>query len=290
MGGADHSNITVDTLEVLREFPNIYANVVTTTANKHLPALESYAVNKENITLHINTDNIAQLMNEADFAIVTPSVTINEIFYLGVPFIAIKTAENQRYMYEYLAKHGFAVIENFDKLQLKKKIGDQIYQKDIELVDFIDLSLEEKKMVLKWRNHESIRQWMFTQDIINLEDHLNYIESLKERRDRLYFLVKQNSNPIGVIDFTGIDFKNRCSEFGIFANPKLKGMGRVLMKVILDYAFSVLKIDRLISEVLEDNQRAIQLYERYNFKNTDTKTVNQKRVIIMELKNENRQF
>ena len=43
-------------------------------------------------------------MNEADFAIVTPSVTLNEIVYLNVPFIAIKTADNQDEMYKYLAK------------------------------------------------------------------------------------------------------------------------------------------------------------------------------------------
>ncbi|HHB51614.1 MAG TPA: UDP-2,4-diacetamido-2,4,6-trideoxy-beta-L-altropyranose hydrolase, partial [Saprospiraceae bacterium] len=102
MGGADHSNINIGILQVLKDFSNIHVHAVTTLANKYLEALKNYVEHSENITLHVNTNKIAKLMNEADFAIITPSVTMNEIFYLDIPFIAIKTADNQRYMYEYL--------------------------------------------------------------------------------------------------------------------------------------------------------------------------------------------
>lgn len=288
MGGIDHTNINIDILELLREFSNIHMHVITTTANRNLAELKAYVADKSNITLHINTKQIAKLMNKADFTIVTPSVTINEIFYLGVPFIAIKTAENQRFMYEYLKENNFAALEHFDHTQLSQKISEQIDELKVALVNFIDLSQEEKKMILEWRNHERIRRWMFTQDIIELNDHLEYIESLKERKDRLYFLVKCNLKPIGVIDFTKIDLENGHSEFGVYSNPTIKGVGRILMKAILNYAFSVLKIDRLFSEVFEDNYRAIQLYEQYNFSKINSKTINRRNVIVMELKNENR--
>ena len=73
--------------------------------------------------------------------------------------------------------------------------------KDIKLINFIDLSLEEKIMVLGWRNHPEIRKWMYNQDEIKLEEHLNFIDSLKLRKDKLYFLVKKEDEFIGVIDF-----------------------------------------------------------------------------------------
>ncbi len=122
MGGADHTNLNVKILKVLEAFPSIHAHVVTTTANHFLEELQAYVSDKENITLHINTNQIAKLMNEADFTIVTPSVTINEIFYLEVPFIAIKTAENQRYMYQYLKNKYLMVLEEFDKNKLEGMI------------------------------------------------------------------------------------------------------------------------------------------------------------------------
>lgn len=288
MGGADHSNLNLEILNVLENFPNIHANVVTTTANQYLNELQEYMADKKNVTLHINTNHIAKLMNEADFAIVTPSVTVNEIVYMNVPFIAIKTANNQDEMYKYLSQKDYLVLENFNALDLKSKIEKFLDGEKKELVNFIDLSLNDKKMVLEWRNHPNIRKWMFTQERISLDDHLNYIQSLDTREDRVYFLVKKALQNIGVIDFTNIDHKNKKTEFGVYTNPILKGIGDLLMESIIDYAFNILEVNTLISEVFEDNMAAIKLYKRYNFKVLEIKQVNNKNVINMELKNENR--
>ena len=288
MGGADHSNLNIEILKVLEKFQNIHANVVTTTANQYLNELQEYVTDKENVTLHINTGQIARLMNEADFAIVTPSVTLNEIIYLNVPFIAIKTAENQDEMYKYLVKHDYLVLEKFNATDLKNKIENMLDSAKIELVNFTDLSLDEKKMVLDWRNDPNIRKWMFTQEIISLDNHLDYIESLDARKDRVYFLVKKASQMIGVIDFTNIDYEGKRTEFGIYTNPALRGVGNVLMESMIDYAFNTFKVNTVISEVFEDNISAIRLYKRYDFKSMEIKKVNDKNVIYMELKNENR--
>ena len=39
---------------------------------------------------------------------------------------------------------------------------------NIELLNFIDLNMEEKEMILKWRNDPEIRKWMYNQDDIKL--------------------------------------------------------------------------------------------------------------------------
>ena len=78
---------------------------------------------------------------------------------------------------------------------------------NIKLLNFIDLKLEEKEMILKWRNHPDIRKWMYNQDEIKLEEHLNFIDSLKLRKDKLYFLVKKEDdfidepNPVIIAGF-----------------------------------------------------------------------------------------
>ena len=287
MGGADHSNLNVKILDVLKDFPNIHAHVVTTSANQYLRALQEYAATNDNITLHINTDTIAVLMNKADFAIVTPSVTVNEIVYMNVPFIAIKTAGNQNEIYQYLDQHHYSVLEKFDVADLLKKI-EEITSHENELINFIYLSLDEKKMILAWRNHPNIRQWMFTNESISLEDHLKYIDSLTTKNDRSYFLIKRASQPIGVIDFTNIDHITKTAEFGLYANPALRGIGNQLMMSILEYAFNTLGLKKLIAEVFEENHAAIKLYKRHNFKEATIKQVNNRKVIHMELDNENR--
>ena len=158
---------------------------------------------------------------------------------------------------------------------------------NINLVNFIDLTLDENKMIIYWRNHTSIKQWMYNNNDITLENHLAFIESLNNSMDKLYFVVKQDNKYIGVIDFTEID--NFEIYFGLYANPNVKiaGIGRILEKICIDYAFNILKKDTLKLEVFSDNIQVRNLHKKFNFKETGTKTINNKEVICMELKNEN---
>ncbi|WP_121628151.1 UDP-2,4-diacetamido-2,4,6-trideoxy-beta-L-altropyranose hydrolase [Poseidonibacter antarcticus] len=122
MGGTDHSNINIKILKVLKKFTNLEVNLVTTIANEHLKELKKYCKNKPWIKLHINSNKIAKLMNKSNFAIVTPSVTVNEVYFMKLPFIAIKTADNQVDMYEYLRKKKYLVLKEFNTKKLEKKI------------------------------------------------------------------------------------------------------------------------------------------------------------------------
>ena len=72
---------------------------------------------------------------------------------------------------------------------------------NIKLLNFTELSYELTLMVLSWRNHEKVRKCMLNQDEISLNNHLAFIEYLKTTKEKLYFLVQQNDNFIGVIDF-----------------------------------------------------------------------------------------
>ncbi|RXJ95491.1 UDP-2,4-diacetamido-2,4,6-trideoxy-beta-L-altropyranose hydrolase [Arcobacter sp. AHV-9/2010] len=123
MGGADHKNLNIKILKVVEKFKkSLKVNLVTTTANKNLEELKGYCKDKKWINLQINSNEVAKLMSKSDFAIVTPSVTANEIFYLDLPMIAIKTAENQIDMYEYLKKKRYLVLKKFNTIKLEKSI------------------------------------------------------------------------------------------------------------------------------------------------------------------------
>ena len=122
MGGADHSNINIRILEVLSRFSAIKAIVVTTKANNNLTELQDYCLDNNWIDLHVNSNRIAYLIRISDFAIVTPSVIVNEILFMELPFIAIKTAVNQNDMYEYLVKNNYPVLEEFNPSILKVKL------------------------------------------------------------------------------------------------------------------------------------------------------------------------
>lgn len=114
MGGADTSNITT---EILKRLPlNKKIAVITTSANANLLNLRKYINLRNNIDLFIDSNEIAKLINSSKFAIVTPSVIVHEVLYLNVPFLAIKTAENQKYMVSFLKTNNYKVIEDIGDL------------------------------------------------------------------------------------------------------------------------------------------------------------------------------
>lgn len=118
MGGADTQNLNPKILKALKKYKYIDVHVVTTTANKNLKELKKYVKNKKWITLHINTNKMAKLLRKSDFAIITPSVTANEVCFMQKPFMAIKTADNQKYMYKFLKKNGYDVMNKFNAKKL----------------------------------------------------------------------------------------------------------------------------------------------------------------------------
>ncbi|EAK0792837.1 UNVERIFIED_CONTAM: UDP-4-amino-4,6-dideoxy-N-acetyl-beta-L-altrosamine N-acetyltransferase [Campylobacter lari] len=130
----------------------------------------------------------------------------------------------------------------------------------IILKDFIHLNQEEIKLVLKWRNNESIAKFMKTQNI-NLKEHLSFLSSLKTDTAKKYFLIYDNKQAIGVIDFINIT-KLSC-EFGLYGIKK--GVGNLLMEEIKNYAFNVLKIQNLNACVFKENTKALNLYLKHGF-------------------------
>jgi len=122
MGGADTGELNIKILNILKEFKNIQANIVTTTTNKHLHKLKKISTNDKTIKLHINSTKIAKLMRKSHFAIITPSVTLNEVYFMKLKFIAIKTADNQKNIYKFLKKKNYIALNKFNKHKLYKCI------------------------------------------------------------------------------------------------------------------------------------------------------------------------
>ncbi len=65
-------------------------------------------------------------MRNSDFAVVTPSVILNEVFFMGIPFLSIKTAQNQNEMVKYLKESGYLVMDSFDGNELFSILKNEI--------------------------------------------------------------------------------------------------------------------------------------------------------------------
>lgn len=165
------------------------------------------------------------------------------------------------------------------KIELDESVGG------IELINFVDLTLKEKLMILNWRNNDNVKNWMYSSDPISIENHIRFIDGLFFSKIRKYMVVKKDNSYVGVIYFTEIDFVEKSIYFGLYANPfkKIPGVGTVLVEECLKYVFGLLKFKKIKLEVFSNNIQAVRLYNKFNFKKTGQKSVNEKVVICMEL-------
>ncbi|MGG7073922.1 UDP-2,4-diacetamido-2,4,6-trideoxy-beta-L-altropyranose hydrolase [Campylobacter sp. 9BO] len=105
-GGTDILNLSFKIAEILLAKSAKIA-LITTSANTNLTELKNLSDENENLSLFINSDQIAKLMNESQNLIIQASGFVNEALVLGANFTAVKTADNQNELYKWLKTNGF---------------------------------------------------------------------------------------------------------------------------------------------------------------------------------------
>lgn len=124
LGGADPDNVSLAVLKILAEFGNVAITLATTSANRNIKKLQNFSKQYQNISICVDC-NIPEMMSNSDLAIITPSVIIHEVMFIGLPFISIKTADNQKFMHKYLCEKNYHAL-NLNELS-KLKIEIQKY-------------------------------------------------------------------------------------------------------------------------------------------------------------------
>jgi len=145
--------------------------------------------------------------------------------------------------------------------------------------------LDEKLMVLDWRNNINVRKWMYSQNKIHIDSHVDFINALLFSKDSQYMVVKRSNEFLGVVCFTKIDFIKKQICFGLYTNPfgRIKGVGSMIQEAGIKYIFDLLEFQKIKLEVFSNNFRAINLYKKFNFKKNEQKIINGRNVDYMEL-------
>ena len=99
LGGADPDNVTQTVMEALQQLegPDLHVKVIVGPANPHFKQLKEVAARSTvNIQLCTNVQNMPELMCWAHVVISAAGSTCWELCCLGIPFITLVLAENQR--------------------------------------------------------------------------------------------------------------------------------------------------------------------------------------------------
>lgn len=121
MGGVDLNNFTEQVLKNLENCSlpkNLKVIVVMGHSSPNLSSIESLVNNLTyNLTVLVDVENMAKLMAEADMAIGAAGSASWERCCLGLPTIQLLTAENQKTIYNALARQNIVIpLDSIEKL------------------------------------------------------------------------------------------------------------------------------------------------------------------------------
>lgn len=140
-------------------------------------------------------------------------------------------------------------------------IGDKIIlraieERDLDLLRKLINDSEIQRETLGWNlpvSEYHQKQWFYN--------------SISDNSSIRWAISTQNGEALGIAMLSNIDWKNRSSNIGIklIQSEQGKGIGSESYKLIIDYAFGELQMNRIEAEVIEYNISSIKLHEKLGF-------------------------
>jgi len=132
-------------------------------------------------------------------------------------------------------------------------------------LNFCILEKEQINLIFQERNKEAVRKWMFDSKLVKIEEHYNFIASLKDSNSKIYLLVVRNNIPIGVYNLVEISEGKAQGGFYLFENSKEKNLGLEFLYFCLKYVFENLNINEIYGYSLKANRNANSINKYLGF-------------------------
>tara|TARA_B100001057_G_scaffold231301_1_gene231553 strand:+ start:5967 stop:7709 length:1743 start_codon:yes stop_codon:yes gene_type:complete len=192
-GGIDPDDVTSKVLKSLDdEIFNIYHfEVVIGSNNPNKDKLFKILKEKRNFTLHIQLENLANVMARSDIAICAGGSNTWERACLGLPSLVITLAENQVSYSKNLHESGYIDwLGNFRDLHKK-----DIYSKTLSLIKNFKKRKQMSELLMGMVDGFGAKRVaaVLTDNLLDKDNSLNKLSNLKNKKLNVTFLSDQNS-------------------------------------------------------------------------------------------------
>jgi len=152
----------------------------------------------------------------------------------------------------------------------------------IILKNICNASLAQQKSILTIRNKDDIRSMMYTEHVIELEEHLIWIDSLCHQSKRvkpkqIAFIVLVDEQVAGLISLNNIDDLHKKADLGFYLDKPFRIVSASIEFAVIDFFFNRLHLEKLNCEVLENNNNALKMHYNLGFLNEGFRAENIKK-------------
>jgi UDP-4-amino-4,6-dideoxy-N-acetyl-beta-L-altrosamine N-acetyltransferase len=118
------------------------------------------------------------------------------------------------------------------------------------------LAKDDLTMVLNWRNSKSVRQFMLSDKLITIDEHLKWFDKVSNNKSCENLVVEYDNNPIGCIYIQDINPTDKTCTWGMYigeSNVNL-GIGTLLEISAIDRMFYFHKVRKIWGQALISNR------------------------------------
>jgi UDP-4-amino-4,6-dideoxy-N-acetyl-beta-L-altrosamine N-acetyltransferase len=126
----------------------------------------------------------------------------------------------------------------------------------------------DKDRLLAWRNRADVRRWMYTDHVISPAEHERWFAAALQDASRRYWMVDLEGRPVGLASVE-ITATHRRGTWGWYLgepDARGRGVGAYVHYCGIERVFGELRLNKLWSEVLADNESAWRLQESFGFR------------------------
>lgn len=122
------------------------------------------------------------------------------------------------------------------------------------------MTADHLEMVRLWRNQDYIREKMQFQELLERSDQQHWFESL-DPQTNLYWIIRYNDYPIGLVHIKDVDTELAQGEAGIFiGEPSFLKMPQAMLAILfmMELAFYAFGLKQLQAKIHHLNHKAIR--------------------------------
>jgi UDP-2,4-diacetamido-2,4,6-trideoxy-beta-L-altropyranose hydrolase len=293
-GGVDADNRTGQVLDVLINLDlDIQVNAVIGQQHPQKEEIEQQCA-QHHFNCHVQTNQMAMLMAQADLAIGAGGTSVWERFSLGLPSVCIATADNQAQQLHDLQLAGLVLspisqedpcifLTSFlQNLGAESKLLQTQSQRGMALVDgkgavkvatvlnaqALSMRLakaQDARNIFNWRNHPLVRKNSVNAQEISWSEHSQWYEQQLKNSNRPILIGEIDTKPVGVVRF---NISKNKAEVSIYLIPdsEFKGWGGCLLdqaEVWLRHHYP--EVTTFHAQVLPSNEPSKKLFTKLNY-------------------------
>jgi len=136
------------------------------------------------------------------------------------------------------------------------------------MIELVELAEEHRWQVLAWRNDPGVARYMYHSEPISREVHDAWFTRLLLAQDRKGWAILMDDKPVGALFVDNLDMDNGRASWAFYlADPSTRGhgVGSAVEYLVLEYAFTELRLHKLCCEVLSFNQAVVAMHKKFGF-------------------------